>query len=80
MAGASLAGIDDRGRHLDKSTLLLSSTLAPAVDKGVDNDCEGVVGGVVDLLGSNDDVREVDALDALFFQPAYESPNRPLVG
>lgn len=78
MAGDSLAGMDERGRHFDTSTLLLSSTFTPPVAIGVDRDCDGVVGGVVDFLGSKGDATEVDVVDvtgALEFQPKYEPPS-----
>jgi hypothetical protein len=57
--------MDDRGRHLDKSTLLLSSTLTPETADGVGNDCEGVDGGVEDFLGSREEVIEVEVVEVL---------------
>ena len=76
-----MAGMDDRGRHLDKSTLLLSRTGTPAVADGVGKICEGVVGGDVDFLGSKDDAREVGAVEVcgvMLLQLTYESPGAPL--
>jgi hypothetical protein len=57
--------MDDRGRHLNTSTLLLSSTLTPEIAGAVCKDCAGVDGGVEDFLGSIEDVIEVDVLEAL---------------
>lgn len=46
--------MDDRGRHLDKSTFALSRIPAPEDTGGVKETCDGVVGGDVDLLGFKD--------------------------
>lgn len=75
-----MAGIDDRGRHLERSTLLLSRILNPSVPDGVDMICDGVVGGEVDFLGPKDDAREVGAVEVfgvMLVQPMYESPGTP---
>lgn len=65
--------MDDRGRHLERSILLLSRTLTPALLDGVDRICEGVVGGDVDFLGSKDDAREVGAVEV--FEVRLYQPN-----
>jgi hypothetical protein len=79
MAGASFAGMDDRGRHLDKSTFALSKIPAPEDTGGVQETCDGVVGGDVDLLGFKDgkDVVTVDAGGCLWYPSVYNCPNRP---
>jgi hypothetical protein len=57
--------MDDRGRHLDKSTFFLSRTLTPVDTGGVARCSDGVVGGVVDLRSSNEEVKDVVAVDMI---------------
>lgn len=57
--------MDDRGRHLEISTLLLSKILIPDKADGVGKECPGVVGGDEDFLSSEEDVIEVDVVEGL---------------
>ena len=57
--------MEPRGRHFDKSTLLLSNTLTPVMCVGVEVLCPGVVGGDVDFGGSNEEVRDIETVDSL---------------
>ena len=57
--------MDARGRHLDRSTLPLSSIFGPNTIDCMGIDCKGTGGGDVEFFGSMADVKSVEGVDSL---------------
>lgn len=72
--------MDDRGRHLDKSTFPLSNTFGPKTTDCPGRDCKGLGGGDVDAFSSKEDVKSVEVVDSfgvLLLPPAYSLSIEP---
>jgi hypothetical protein len=74
--------MEDRGRHLDKSTFPLSSTFGPKITDRAEKVCRGLGGGDVDAFSSKGDVKSVEVVDSfgvLLLPPAYSLSIEPTI-